>query len=140
MNFRGSGRSRRDEPTIDITPLIDVIFQFLIFFVLTSTFAYDSGFVVDIPKAKAGTPGAAQSDLVVAVDREGTILFEGKPRSKAELEGLLAERAGGGRGRAGTVVVQADGEIHHSRVVEVMDAIQAAGFKSIAIATSPDTR
>ena len=78
-----------EEATIDLTPLIDVVFMLLVFFILTASFSKP---VLDIvlPKAEEGVPDAAHGrELVIAIRKDGTMLHEGKEISKEDLPAVL---------------------------------------------------
>ena len=135
MDFKGK-RAGRGEVSMDVTPLIDVVFLLLIFFMITTTFANSSGIEVDLPKANSGTNALDAQDIVVAIDNEGRIVYEHKDVSLEELQALLEEIPQDQRNQ--TVVVQADTITQHGLVVRVMDAIKGAGFSRLAVATQQD--
>ncbi len=133
MNFRSRPAGRRIDVIVDVTPLIDVVFLLLIFFMLTTTFVSSPGIDVDLPKAAHSDSRIEASDIIVAVNGEGELIYQQKAVSLDELAALLEERARASK--AATVIVQADENVHHGLVVQVMDAAKAAGFGKLAIAT-----
>lgn len=132
MRFRRS--QARAEPRIDITPLIDVIFQLLIFFLLTTRFITERSLVVELPVADASASSHEQrAVLVLDVDRHGLVHHEAESLDGPALDRLL-------RGRATprtTLLLRADRAVDHGRVVDVMDRARAHGLTRIAIATRP---
>jgi len=134
MQFGSDRRSRRETADINVTSLVDVIFNLLIFFVLSTTFNESgSGVVVELPAAKAADTDTGPSDLVVALTTDGLTIVQGKslgPDSLAELFASFKQDAPGG-----VVVVQADAEVPHGRVVSVIDAAKAKGIARVVIAT-----
>ena len=134
MSFREGGfRSRRPSVALDLTPLIDCIFQLLVFFLLTASFITTPNMGVELPKAASKASSSEQRDLIVVVTRSGAIQFENKTLSSPELlsrmKALAKERPNA------RVLIQADTKAYHGKVVRVMDAAKAAGFKRLGVAT-----
>lgn len=133
MQFGTGRRGRRELVDINVTSLVDVIFNLLLFFVLTTTFQDSSGLVVDLPKAAAADVTTSPRDVVIALTREGQTVVLGKPVTPEELDETLdAFRASA---PDGLVILQADEEVPHGRVVEVMDAAKKKGLSRVVIAT-----
>jgi biopolymer transport protein ExbD len=133
VDFRHSGfRQRRSDVVLDLTPLIDCIFQLLLFFLLTASFGKDPSFGVEVPKASSKATDSAEGDIMVAVTREGDIMYKGEKLSAEELslalKKLHAERPNT------RVQVRADTKAYHGSVIKVMDAVRAAGFKRLGVA------
>ena len=129
MNF---GRRSQDDLTLDVTPLIDVVFLLLIFFMVTTTFASRSGIGVKLPEAQAKErpPGHV---IELTLTTKGELFLD---KGKVATGGLAAAFAAAAREHAGEVVViRADAAVPHGRVVKAMDAARAAGFHKLAIAT-----
>jgi len=136
LEFRNPKSSKRLEAMIDVTPLIDVVFLLLIFFMITTTFVNNPGMVVDLPKANSSDSPSQMVDLTIAVTLEGEIIFQNRKVSlselEAELESLAKDKS------STTVIVQADSATQHGTVVKVMDLAKTAGFEKLAIATQPE--
>ncbi len=135
MEFR---RKRRDTLTMDITPLVDVVFLLLIFFMLSTTFIVEPGIRIDLPKANADMVKRGKSDVRVKVDKEGLFFLEKIKVTGQELEERLKEVARVDSGAL--VVIEADEVSQHQYVVEVMDRARSAGLARMAIATKPRTK
>ncbi len=133
MDFRPQKRSRRNEVTVEITPLVDVVFLLLIFFAVTTSFVNSPGIEVDLPKAASSDMPSQMDDIVVAVNDAGEVIFENRRVSLEELTVRFEELAKDRKNS--TVIVQADERTHHGTVVQVMDAAKEAGFARLAIAT-----
>ena len=135
MDF-GTHHRRRTIADINLTPLIDIVFNLLIFFLITTTFVQNPGIEVDLPKASAATTQREVEPVVVAVTAEGDIVLGGRPVDVPGLLEALQER----RRKEGKrlLIVQADKRTPHGRVVEVMDVAQRAGFDNLAIATEAE--
>jgi biopolymer transport protein ExbD len=135
MNF-GERHGGDEEITLELTPLIDMVFQLLVFFLLTTTFAInvkEGGIELDLPRAKSTQIPAMAKHVVVAVLDDGRIVMGGESVSKKDLRSEL-ERIHQNSPQT-LVVVQADRTVPHWRVVEVMDMAATLGLKRLAIAT-----
>lgn len=132
MNFR---RHRRTEERVDITPLIDIIFQLVLFFMVSTTFVTNPGIDVDLPRAAADALIEDQASVEVWMTVDGAVYVDQDPVDLAGLRGRL-ERAA--QEDASTqVVVKADGGVDHRRVVTVLDLARSVGLTQLAIATDP---
>jgi biopolymer transport protein ExbD len=131
MEFR---RIRRTRPGLDLTPLVDTVLNLLIFFMLSSSFAFQPGIRVRLPEA-ASREEEPKQDLVLILTRDHRLYLNDDPLQLAELGARLQERL---RDRGdGVVIIKADKEVLHGQVVEVMDIAKSAGAVRIAIATEP---
>jgi len=133
VQFSQPTRRRRAEIAIDITALVDIVFQLIIFFVLTTTFVTNPGIEVDLPRAKAHEIKHTSEELVVALTAAGQTVVHGKNVDRDQLEHAFQEAAQ--RDKGVTVILQADQDVAHGRVVEVMDLAKASGLERLAIAT-----
>ncbi|MDZ7705966.1 MAG: biopolymer transporter ExbD [Trueperaceae bacterium] len=132
---RSSRRSRvRLEPTLDLTPMVDVVFLLIIFFMVSTTFiTFESGLPVDLPQAQSAQ--AQASDLpTVTITRDQEIFVSGVQVSEAQLSGAV-QRALNSNPSSGVVVLRADQSVPHGMTVRVMDQIRQGGAQRIAIAT-----
>lgn len=135
MLRRGTFRKRRIPlaPGLDLTPMVDVVFLLIIFFMVSTTFiSSETGLSVDLPQAQSAQ--VQPSDLpTVTVTADGRVFLAGAPVEQSGLVALLQE-AIAASGQT-TVVLRADESVAHGLVVEVMDLIRLAGAERIAIAT-----
>jgi biopolymer transport protein ExbD len=117
----------------DLTPLIDVIFQLLIFFLLTS-FLILPAVNVALPRSRSpeATPPAA---LTLTVRRDGGLLLAGREVLVADLPSLVSA-ALAGRSES-SLVVQADRGVAFGRVIEVLEAARSGGASDIAFLVEP---
>lgn len=128
------GRSRlRASPSIDLTPMVDVVFLLVIFFMVSTTFiTMETGLPVDLPSAQ--TAVAEPSSLpTVTITKDDSIFVGTQAVTQAQLvEVVRKQMADSGYT---TVVLRADATVEHGLVVRVMDLIKQAGAKRLAIAT-----
>ena len=130
MNLR---QTRSEEPRIDITPLIDVVFLLLIFFMVTTTFQQETRLKVDLPEAVSGAPSVRQERIVLEVSAEGRYQLQGEAVVSSR-EALRAALAALGPAGERPLVLQADGKAPHDAVVRAMDAARLSGFDKLSIA------
>ncbi len=120
-----------EEPAIDITPMLDVVFIMLIFFIVTATFVKESGIDVNRPDAATATK-QEKANILIAISANNTIWLDRRQidiRSvRPNIERLHAENP------QGTVVIQADKESKTDTLIQVMDAARQAGVYNVAIA------
>ncbi|MCB2106749.1 MAG: biopolymer transporter ExbD [Rhodobacteraceae bacterium] len=124
--------NRQEDAQIDMTPMLDVVFIMLIFFIVTATFVKESGIEVERPVAQTGVEQQRVSTLV-AVSADDAVWIDNQETDvqavRATIEKLLAENP------QGSVVLQADKRARAGVVIEVMNQIKAGGAEAVAIAT-----
>lgn len=128
---------------INVTPLVDIFLVLLVILMATSTAILEAGqgagagFKVQLPSgSKSDEVSTGSDELVIAVLKDGEIIARGEQVSLEELRKVLEEEASKGKERL--VLVQADEESFHRRVVQVMEAARSVGLRNLAIATKPD--
>ena len=131
MNFHRT-QGKRDITVLEITPLVDVVFLLLIFFLLTATYTRNPNLDISLPKASLNQLSTQPKDLTVAITEEGEIRYDGQEISIKKLEDIL--RAEFAVNEEAIIVVQADTDSKHGKVVEVMDLAKKIGFGRLAIA------
>ncbi len=92
MNF---SRARRVDPIVDMTPLIDIIFQLVLFFMVSTTFISAPGIEVDLPRSSADTVLRDQDDLSIWVAEDGAVYVEDRPVNFDGLKAALDVAAAG---------------------------------------------
>ncbi len=135
MSFRGRGMGarahrRRRETLVDLTPLIDIVFQLLIFFLLTATFQDTPSFKVKLPKAKNTDVTQESKAVVVTLGADGAYEVDGKVVDARELEMRLCLAA---QGESSGVSIKADESTPHKFVVEVMGLAKTCGLEKLNI-------
>ena len=129
---------RRPDPTLDVTPMIDVVFQLLLFFMVTTTFISSAGIDVDLPRSSSDVVISEKDDLQIWMTAEGAVYVDEQPIDLAALRTLL-ERKGKSAPNT-TVVIKADQGVTHGRVVSVMDLARGYGLSRLAIATEAEQK
>ena len=129
--MRGNRVRESAQSEVNMTPMLDVVFIMLIFFIVTASFVKEAG--VDVVRPPAQTAIAKdKGNILIAITENGQIWVDRRqvdPRAlRASIERLRAENP------QGSIVVQADHKSQNHLLVEVMDAAKAAGVTAIAIA------
>ena len=131
MNFR---QLRRPEVSINLTPLIDVVFLLLIFFMVSTSFSQLTQLVVDLPEAE-GTPASADTSVLLVVDVAGNMTLDGEPvpNNVHGLSAAMGERLSGNTDIP--VILSADAMTPHQYVVTAMDVAAQLNITRLTIAT-----
>jgi biopolymer transport protein ExbD len=124
---------------INIVPLVDVALVLLIIFMVTATFAQNTGMRLQLPTAAtAQVDESTPRDLTIAIDQRGRFIWQGEIVSDSQLLTHLTQeaRAFGAEAR---ITIQGDARAAHGRIVQALSLAQQAGFSRLLIATRPDT-
>ena len=133
MKFR---KHKRDEVTLDMTPLIDAVFLLLIFFAVATTFTRETRLGIDLPEASGQPPVAAKQSIDVSVSEAGEFAVNGQPLVDANRKTLAAAISAAANGRKDLpFFLNADARATHQSVVTVMDVAGELGFANISIVT-----
>ena len=125
--------TRRADPLVDVTPMIDVVFQLVLFFMVSTTFIDSPGIQVELPKSSADVVVTEQKDASVWMTLDGKIYLRDR---LVRLESLpQAFRAIAKEDPNTLIKIQADVGVSHGAVVQLMDMARAAGLNRLAIAT-----
>jgi biopolymer transport protein ExbD len=125
-------RSSDADVSIDMTPLIDVVFILLLFFLVTTTFIKETGIEVNRPEASLGAALDAES-LRVGIAASGGIYVDGRHVDLAGVHEAVTEKTSV-NSEVGIVVVP-DEQVPSGRLIAVMDTVKAAGASNVAVAT-----
>ncbi len=133
---RGRGRGAAMSE-INVTPLVDVMLVLLIIFMVTAPML-TAGVPIDLPDSRAEALKTEQKAITVSMDGEGRIFLDDQELAPGELGDRLAGLApvAGATGKPPLVTLRADRSLDYGRVVAVMGALNAAGFKSISLVTN----
>lgn len=125
-------REEEEDAAIDMTPMLDIVFIMLIFFIVTTVFVKQAGIEVNKPEGETATK-FKNANIFIAVTEDGGIWIDRREIAletvRANLEKLLLEQP------TDAVFIQADEKAKHGIVVEVMDQVKAAGIDRVAVAT-----
>jgi len=129
VQFRRPGQLRI---SIDMAPLVDVIFLLVIFFAVSTTFLESSGLKLQLPESSATTEREVK-EIAVFVGAGGEVVFEDEAVTHEELGSRLQQVLEDSERKV--VVLRADTGTPHGKVVEVIDLIKDAGAESLMVAT-----
>ena len=125
-------------PEINLTPMIDVVFAILTFFILASLLLTRSeGLPVNLPSAKTATQqNQAPTKLTVTIDKQGKMLLDRQPLEVSDLATRV--QAAKGNKPEVLVVINADRAVEHGRVITVMDELRTVQGVKLGVATQPN--
>ena len=126
---------RKLDATLNMTPMIDIVFLLLIFFLLTTNFITEEGIKVKLPQARS-TAAQTQEDITVVISKEGKIFIRNDEMNESRLFDRVSALIGNDPHKL--VIVKADREIILNKAVKVMDIAKAAGAERLCIATEAD--
>ncbi len=134
MNFQ-RGRTR-EEPEINLVPMIDVMLVILIFLMITTTYSKYTELQINLPTADAERQPERPNEVRVLVNAQGQYVINKSPVAFASVEQLAHElRSAGGALKDPVVVISADANATHQAVVRVMEASRIAGLSQITFTT-----
>lgn len=119
--------------SLDVTPLVDLVFLLIIFFLLSTTFRVSPGIRIDLPEASSQKIQTERKEIILTVDSTGTIYLNKDP---VEPDALTLRLAASAReDRDTTVLIKGDRKAGFGRMVDVLDRVKHAGLYRIAILT-----
>jgi len=131
MEFEGL---RRNHHTLNLTPLIDIVFLLLVFFMLTAHFVKDESIAIELPEAQSSSE--LEDDVVeVSVDNQGQMRVDGQLVTATTLEAQL--RSALDKRENKWVTLRGDRGANLEQAVVVLDAARKAGAASVDIVTTP---
>ncbi|RFF27746.1 MULTISPECIES: biopolymer transporter ExbD [unclassified Wenzhouxiangella] len=125
----------RDEPEINITPMLDIVFIMLIFFIVTTSFIRETGVEVNKPTAMTAEP-RPQGNVLIAI-RDNDDIWMNKQQIELHEVRTEVERAKAENPESAVVLI-ADRGARTGMLVEVMDQVQAAGINRISVSAEPE--
>ena len=133
MKFR---RQRTDEVGVNLTPLIDVVFLLLIFFMVSTTFTRETQLSIDLPEASGTVKEAAERQVEILIDEAGSYRVNGQGLVDDRMRTLQAAIYKISAGDTTLpMIITADAQSSHQSVVRAMDAAGQMGFVHLSIAT-----
>ena len=130
-----SRRRSSSEAEFDISPLIDMVFILLIFFMVSTTFVKDAQVELKRPSAASASTASTKS-LRVSIDRQGSLYLDGVPTKSWMLQSKVRDSFRDGADK--TVLVVSDRNVPVERLVEVVDQVRLAGAADVAVATDKE--
>ena len=131
---RRSSRRNNDENALDLTPMMDIVFIMLIFFIVTANFIKEPGLEINRPDSDTAET-QENAAILIAVGPTGEVWMDGRRidvrQVKANVVKLLADNP------KGSVVIQADEKAVADTIIKVMDGAREAGVNAISLASEP---
>jgi biopolymer transport protein ExbD len=134
MNFR---HSRREDPEINLIPMIDTILFLLLFFAVTTSFTRQSEISVNLPEASAAAEQTPEPPLEVVIDAQGRYYINNQQLVNQQIDTLkrALEKAMPGQKEVSSLLITADGQTPHQAVITAMDAARQIGIVHVSLAT-----
>jgi biopolymer transport protein ExbD len=131
MKFKRQGKNGSGSgATLDLTPIVDVVFNLLIFFALSLNFAATSGGInVKLPSASTAEPVKAEQ-VTINLTKDGKVYYNDKTVDLEELDKRLKDV----EDKDSLVIIRADNDVPHGKVVEIMDLAKSEGLSKLAFA------
>ena len=130
MNLR---HKQRADYLVDITPLVDVVFLMLIFFMVSTSFDVSSNLKLELPSSQAKAEQAKAEQVTIAISADGQLHVQGEAVADADLRKRILNASGGDKNMR--VVLRADADAKHKRVVLVLDTLRGLEMVKVGIAT-----
>jgi biopolymer transport protein ExbD len=138
MDFRGRPK---DDPEINLIPLIDVLLVIIIFLMLTTTYSKFAELQINLPSAEAEKQLERPNEISIVISATGQYLVNRRPFVFRDVAGLVEElRRAGASLKDPVVVINADNNATHQSVIRVMDAARRAGYAQVAFAVEKATK
>ena len=129
-----SRRSRRETLSMDLTPLIDMVFLLLVFFLVTSTFKKDElALLLKLPQTEKGAGSEKKIDQLIIELSDQEVAVNGKKSSMEELPSIFEKAV-----KETLVNLRVDGEVKYTRLVKVLDLLQANKLENISLITEKE--
>jgi biopolymer transport protein ExbD len=138
MHFRGEFK---EDPEINLIPLIDVLLVILIFLMVTTTYSKFAELQINLPSAQAEQPAERPNEINVTVSSGGQYTIDRKPAAFTDANAFAATMRAAGTGlKDPVVVINADANAPHQAVIRVMEAARLAGYGQVSFAVESAAR
>ena len=130
-------RARRSgvHASVDMTPMLDVVFQLIIFFLVSTTFAVLPGIKLKLPESTTAE-STSNLGITITVEKNGSIWFNDKKVNMAQLsDSLKSFDTQKAKRSEFPVAIEADGDVTNGKIVELFDVIRSAGFSAVSLRT-----
>jgi len=120
-----------EETELDMTPMLDIVFIMLIFFIVTTSFVKESGVTVSSPQAETAAQ-QENANIFIAITATGEVWIDRRPVDPRSVRAIVARLHADNP--EGSVIIQSDEDASTRMLVDVMDQVRLAGIEAIAIA------
>ncbi len=120
-----------EDTELDMTPMLDIVFIMLIFFIVTTSFVKESGVTVNTPQASTAA-NQENANIFIAITATGEVWIDRRPVDPRSVRALVARLHADNP--EGSVIIQSDADAATGTLVDVMDQVRLAGVEGIAIA------
>lgn len=128
---------QREEPDVNLTPLIDVVFLLLIFFMVSTTFERETEISIELPEASGPQIKTEKTVVEISIDEKGRYFVNKKEVINTQLDTLKrAVQEAAGSEKKPRIILSADRMSTHQAVITAMDAVRQLGFVNMTFATS----
>jgi len=139
MDFRRG--SQRDEPEMNLVPMIDVLLVIVIFLVVTTTYSRYSELRINLPTAEANQSQERPNQITVSVTANGQYVVDRVPLSGGDPTAISVELKRAANGNPDPmIIINADANSTHQSVINVMEAARLAGYSRITFTTQQPAR
>lgn len=136
--MRLKNRRGRISPNVDMTPMIDIVFQLIVFFLVSTTFAIMPGIKLNLPQSKTAE-GTSVQGITIYADKDGLMFFNDTEVSLESLgQELLAFDTGTTKKEEFPVSLEADDQVTNGTIVKIFDVIRESGYSLINLRTSSE--
>jgi biopolymer transport protein ExbD len=115
---------------VDLIPMIDIVFQLVVFFMVSSTFIITPGIGIEFPESRTAEP-VAMSRLVVTLVSSDEVYLNKERHTMKSLDEALSDLTDEERERAKTLILEADTKVPYGLIVEALDVLRENGFKGV---------
>jgi|AntAceMinimDraft_9_1070365.scaffolds.fasta_scaffold263553_2 biopolymer transport protein ExbD len=124
-------RPAEEDTELDMTPMLDIVFIMLIFFIVTTSFVKESGVTVNTPQASTAA-NQENANIFIAITATGEVWIDRRPVDPRSVRAIVARLHADNP--EGSVIIQSDADAATGTLVDVMDQVRLAGVEGIAIA------
>lgn len=136
--MRLKNRRSRITANVDMTPMIDIVFQLIVFFLVSTTFAVVPGIKLNLPQSTT-SEGTSVQGITIYADKDGVMFFNEKEVSMENLgQELLSFDIGTSKKEEFPVSLEADSEVTNGTIVKIFDVIRQSGFSLINLRTKSE--
>ena len=128
-------KQQAEEAELDMTPMLDIVFIMLIFFIVTTSFVKASGITVNAPSAQTSEK-QDNANIFIAINEKGHVWIDKREVDIRTVRSIIAHLHADNP--EGAVVIQSDKKATTEYLVQVMDQVRLAGVENVAVATVPE--